>query len=59
MGEKPAEAKKYITPPPNAYAPENSIKYLQEKIEHSLGIKLEDPKPFLTPAPGTYRPEDC
>ena len=37
--------------------PENSEKYLEEKIIHTLGTKLSDPKKYVTPSPGAYRPE--
>merc|ERR1711997_519419 len=38
--------------------PEKSERYLQEKISHSLGIRLASPKPYVTTAPSAYRPEE-
>ena len=54
MGMKLQGPKKYLTPAPSAYKPENSEKYLEENIQHSLGIKPSLPKPYLTPAPNRY-----
>jgi len=54
MGMKLEGPKKYLTPAPSAYKPENSEKYLEKKIQHSLGIKPSLPKPYLTPAPNHY-----
>jgi len=57
MGVRLAEAKKFLTPAPGTYEPENSENYLAEKIQHSMGIKPEAPKAYLTPSPGAYVPE--
>merc|ERR1712156_996309 len=46
------------TPAPGAYKAEDSEKYLEEKIQHSMGIKHFQPKKYVTPAPGAYKAED-
>ena len=57
MRIKPVDKRKMVTPSPGDYKPEHSEKYLEEKIQHSLGIKPSDPKKYITPSPGAYRPE--
>merc|ERR1711874_222553 len=42
---------------PGAYEPEKSEKYLEEHIQHSIGIKPKEPKKYVTPSPGAYEPE--
>ena len=54
MGIKPSNPKKYVTPAPGAYKPEESDKYLEEKIQYSMRIKPSDPKKYVTPAPNKY-----
>jgi hypothetical protein len=47
---KLSDPKKFNTPAPGAYKPENSESYLDDHISHSMGIKLNDPKKYKTPA---------